>query len=64
MIVADAATLLVLLLVVVLACCAVFTVVFIVVALCNLAILGVRELAYRRRRNRRAETLYGRERRR
>ena len=63
MILADTATVLVLLLVVALACAAVFAIAAIVVALCNLAIIGVRELAYRRRRNRRAATLYGHERR-
>jgi hypothetical protein len=63
MIVADAATIVILLVIVVLACVSVFTLVFIVVAICNLAIIGVRELAYRRRRRRRAEALYGPERR-
>lgn len=64
MIVADAAALLVLLLVAVLVCGLVFVLAFMVVAIANLALIGVRELAYRRRRARRAAALYGPERRR
>lgn len=52
--VADLPTVIVLIAVAVVVCLAFFTLTFVVLAIAHLAIIGVRELAYRHRQRRRA----------